>query len=206
MSPRISAESNSVSTRDRLMQAALQVFSDRGVKGATTREIAQVAGVNETTLFRIFQSKELLLKAMVEAAAQKIREALESSNMGHNDLRQDLTYYATVYQEVLYQHEPMVRMMVGEAHRQPEAAHQIACAAWAPVRQHLINYLDRAKSLGQVRPELDSTQLVEMLVSMLMGFMLRRKVVPADFTPDDYLLTALSVFIQGISPQKSSKR
>lgn len=200
MSPRPST-SDTLSTRERLMQAALQVFAERGVKGATTREIAQVAGVNEATLFRTFQSKDFLLKALVESAAQKIRDTLDGPGMSHNDLVQDLTYYANVYHEVLYQNEPMVRMMVGEAHRQPEAAHQIACAAWTPVRQRLVNYLERAKTLGQVRADLDATQLVEMLVSMLMGFMLRRKVVHDNFTPKDYLETALTVFLQGIAPK-----
>lgn len=55
-----------VTTRDRLLQAAIQVFSRAGYVGATTREIAREAGVSEVTLFRHFQRKEQLLKAVAQ--------------------------------------------------------------------------------------------------------------------------------------------
>ena len=44
------------STTERLLSAALEVFSRDGL-AATTREIARAAGVNETTLFRQFATK-----------------------------------------------------------------------------------------------------------------------------------------------------
>ena len=39
--------------RDQLLQAALKVYAESGTRGATTRRIAQEAGVNEVTLFGI---------------------------------------------------------------------------------------------------------------------------------------------------------
>lgn len=45
---------SSTLTRTRLIEAGSQVFASLGVQGATTREIARVAGVNEVTLFRHF--------------------------------------------------------------------------------------------------------------------------------------------------------
>ncbi|MEH2432700.1 MAG: helix-turn-helix domain-containing protein, partial [Nostoc sp.] len=51
---------SSALTRTRLIEAASQIFASLGVQGATTREIARVAGVNEVTLFRHFASKEQL--------------------------------------------------------------------------------------------------------------------------------------------------
>ena len=55
----------SAQTHSRLLKAASEVFAASGIAGATTREIARVAGVNEVTLFRHFQSKEQLLAAVV---------------------------------------------------------------------------------------------------------------------------------------------
>ena len=45
------------------MAAALKVLFERGYRGATSREIARVAGVNEVTLFRLFSTKDDLLAA-----------------------------------------------------------------------------------------------------------------------------------------------
>ena len=46
--------------REQLLQAALKVYAESGTRGATTRRIAQEAGVNEVTLFRHFGSKDAL--------------------------------------------------------------------------------------------------------------------------------------------------
>ncbi len=50
-------------TRQRILQAARQLFSEVGYALATTRLIAEAAGVNEVTLFRHFGSKKALLIA-----------------------------------------------------------------------------------------------------------------------------------------------
>src|SRR5436190_4173665 len=55
-------------TGQKLLEAAREVLARDGISGATTREIARVAGVNEVTLFRKFQSKQGLLAAVLEQA------------------------------------------------------------------------------------------------------------------------------------------
>lgn len=54
------------STRERLLDAAADTFAKDGIRGATTREIARKARVNEVTLFRHFKSKEQLLRAVLQ--------------------------------------------------------------------------------------------------------------------------------------------
>ena len=65
------------STRARILAAAAHVFAQHGASGATTRRIAERAGVNEVTLFRLFGSKEsLLAEAVHESAARERPTAL----------------------------------------------------------------------------------------------------------------------------------
>lgn len=53
------------SSRDRVLDAATAVFAARGYRGASTQRIAERAGVNQATVFRIFNSKrELYLKVL----------------------------------------------------------------------------------------------------------------------------------------------
>jgi AcrR family transcriptional regulator len=49
-----------------LIEAALNVFSRKGFKGATTKEIAASAGVTEAIIFQHFPSKEALYSAVLE--------------------------------------------------------------------------------------------------------------------------------------------
>ena len=55
-----------MTAKERLLRAAVQVFSEKGFSGTSTREIASRAQVNPVTLFRIFNSKEELHAAAVD--------------------------------------------------------------------------------------------------------------------------------------------
>ncbi len=58
-----------LSARDRrqqILEVASGIFARKGYQGATTREIAEEAGVNEALLFRHFPSKENLYWTMLE--------------------------------------------------------------------------------------------------------------------------------------------
>ena len=52
-------------TREKILEAGLKLFSEKGFLGATTREISQLAGVAELTLFRHFSTKERLFEEMI---------------------------------------------------------------------------------------------------------------------------------------------
>ena len=53
-------------TRGAILDAAVDVFQQKGYAGATTRVIAYKAKVNEVTLFRHFGSKKRLFQAVIE--------------------------------------------------------------------------------------------------------------------------------------------
>ena len=55
-----------LSTRDRIIEAAYTLFSEKGYHGTSTREIAKKASVSEVTLFRIFGTKESLFEEVLK--------------------------------------------------------------------------------------------------------------------------------------------
>ena len=58
-------------TDERIVRAAGVLFAERGYAGTTTRAIAETAGVNEVTIFRRFESKAGILRAMGERFAEQ---------------------------------------------------------------------------------------------------------------------------------------
>lgn len=54
------------STGIQILEAAKILFAEKGYRGVSTRKIAQVAEVNEVTLFRIFGTKEKLFEKTFE--------------------------------------------------------------------------------------------------------------------------------------------
>jgi TetR/AcrR family transcriptional regulator, regulator of cefoperazone and chloramphenicol sensitivity len=64
---------NREATTQALLEAGLQVFAERGYDAATTREVAQAAGVNEQLIQRYFGGKGGLLLAIIERFGEEER-------------------------------------------------------------------------------------------------------------------------------------
>ncbi len=65
-------------TRERILAAALDLFSDRSFEGATTREIAARAGVTQPLLNYHFRSKDELWTAAVDGLFGELNQMLTS--------------------------------------------------------------------------------------------------------------------------------
>jgi AcrR family transcriptional regulator len=52
--------------RQQIAEVAMRLFSERGFRGTTTKEIAQAAGVSEAIIFRHFATKEELYTAIID--------------------------------------------------------------------------------------------------------------------------------------------
>jgi AcrR family transcriptional regulator len=188
-------------TRDRLLDAALQVFAQEGITGATTREIARVADVNEVTLFRHFQSKEQLLKAVVQHVSALQTEALANQDEWTQNLSIDLKHYAWLFNRTLEAHEDLVRTFIGEARRHPEAARQILQEAAEGLREKLIAYLQKGQTNGTVRADLALAPAVDSFTGMLLSGMLRRSAasIPLDYSRETYIDQCVDLFVRGVS-------
>jgi AcrR family transcriptional regulator len=69
-------------TRERILAAALDLFSERSFEGATTREIAARAGVTQPLLNYHFRSKDELWRAAVDGLFHEMTEALAARQEG----------------------------------------------------------------------------------------------------------------------------
>lgn len=103
-------------TCDRIIEAAVQAFSESGFRAASTRDIAARAGVNQGLITYYFRSKEKLWKAAMDrifeglaAAFSTVTEAgdsVDSSARGREEIRQYVRFAAA--------HPELFRLMVEE--------------------------------------------------------------------------------------------
>lgn len=68
--------------RDRILAAALDLFSERSFDGATTREIAKHAGVAQPLLNYHFSSKEELWREAVDSVFDALGETMRNRQSG----------------------------------------------------------------------------------------------------------------------------
>ena len=73
-------------TRQRLIRAALELFTTRGYHDTTTAQIAKKAGIAEGTIYRHFASKQQLVNELYRAAqrwaAKVVQEAARNPDAG----------------------------------------------------------------------------------------------------------------------------
>ncbi len=206
--PTLPATAATHPTRQRLLDAAYRVCAARGLHGATTREIADEARVNEVTLFRHFGNKEKLIAALFRRSVAAQVESLSDSEPDGNDLERDLRRYAVRYSEMLFGNEALIRTIIGEARRHPEQARQVICESARPMRERLLAYLHAAQKEGTVRRDVVLGPAIDAFTGMLLSGMLRRTGFKdyLDYSQDDYVSSCVDLFMRGIAASVESPK
>ena len=60
-------------SNDRILQKALELFSEKGYDATSVREICEAAGITKPTLYHFYGSKEGVYRAIVEGALERFR-------------------------------------------------------------------------------------------------------------------------------------
>ena len=190
------------STRDRIIEAALLAFARDGLQGATTRTIAQEAGVNEVTLFRHFQNKEGLLAAVMTHVVQSNHhDDAGEDGAWTGDLKKNLLQFAEGLYAQLVRDEAFLRTMIGEGRRHQDHAKTVIMDAVKPVRDRFIANLETARKAGLVREGLDLGITADAFTAMLLGGMLRNTGGCSwGYEPSEFVATCVDVFAAGLAP------
>ncbi|MFE7353082.1 TetR/AcrR family transcriptional regulator [Streptomyces sp. NPDC057543] len=85
---------DAAATRRRLLEAARDLFADRGYEETTVRGIAERAGVNQALLFRYFGSKKGLLTQVIAQGGLEQLRATPPEELFETALRSMLTHSA----------------------------------------------------------------------------------------------------------------
>lgn len=81
-------------TKEKILVAAEEIFSEKGFAGARVDEIAEVSGVNKRMIYAHFESKENLYKIILNKVYGRLVEMESSQNMdlpADEVLRQNIT-------------------------------------------------------------------------------------------------------------------
>ena len=83
------------STEDKILEAAIKLFAEKGFNGTTTKEIAETADVNEALIFRHFSTKRELYGAIIE---RKIEEeaGIDQTILEHRDTKDDVLIFRSI--------------------------------------------------------------------------------------------------------------
>ncbi len=113
-------------TRDRVLEATLELFNARGVRSVTTAEIARTVGINEGNLYYYFQKKEQLVAALFEAFEAEIRKTAAGDDMCPDDPAECVAYlrgwFATAWRYRFIQRDTAALFDIAPSLRERAAA------------------------------------------------------------------------------------
>src|SRR5438876_6199957 len=91
--------------RQDILEAAMELFAKKGFRGTTTRDLATQAEVNEAIIFRYFNNKEELYRAILEHKAGENREAKIDELERLASTSDDEKFFQVLGQKFLEKHE-----------------------------------------------------------------------------------------------------
>jgi len=169
-------------TRQQILEAAVRIYSEAGFRGATTRRIADEAGVNEVTLFRLFGSKSALIAEAVRAHT-RVTPAAPLPDVPV-DPTAELTSWAQADHAFLLEARGMILTSMAEMHERPECAEP---TAEHPVEsfKDLTGYLERLAAHRFIPSADDAKAAATMLKGSLFADAMGRDLMPEMFPPVD---------------------
>lgn len=182
-------------TRLRILGATRTLLAAKGRRGTTTREIAELAGVNEATLFRHFGQKDALVGACVEhyCSTVELEELLASLD---GDLERDLQRIGLA----LLQRMESVRDLILMSLVEEESRGSVGDAAWrAPtaIKKIVSDYMAKRIEAGELGG--DPALLARFFMGMIFSYVMGRRRFPDEYPADSAQAIGfqIGVFLNG---------
>lgn len=169
-----------VEARRRILEAARELFLERGLKGVSMDEVASAAGIKKANLFHYYPSKECLELAVLDLAAAEMKEQVQAqlSTKARDPVRAVASMFEQAGQgmrerrcrggcflgnlaQEASDHNETIRVKVSEFLRY-----------WT---DQLAGFLDRGRAAGYFRPELEPRTAAEAILALFEGALLFSK-------------------------------
>ena len=157
-------------TKEQLLKATLKLISEKGYLGATTREIAQEAGVTELTLFRHFGSKERLFEELLKGYTflPLLKELLpELEGLSCEDA---LTLIATRFLLSLKERKSMVKIMYSEVTSYPVKIREVYNKFIDEMRTTLALYFESQQNRNIIRKDMSPDMAARVFLWILSSY------------------------------------
>jgi len=181
----------------------MELFARKGFRGTTTRDLATHAEINEAIIFRHFNTKEELYRAIIEYKVAEDRDGRREEFERLASAKDDQQFFQAVGRAILQKHETdttFMRLLLFSALEGHELSEMFvsSMAARHPVADYIQSRIDE----GAFRP-MDAQLAARALLGMFAGFVLWQEIFglkkkhPRD--REEVVRTFVSIFLSGVT-------
>lgn len=193
------------STRERILDAALDLFGSKGFVAATTKEIAKSAGVNEVTVFRTFGSKQGLYAAML-AERSLVPSITKSVQFDlSSPIEEMMVRNVSTVLGMLKTNRHMFAVMLNDVWRQPKGRRTLGAVPMQKAIDFLASMLRSQMDAGRLRrmePELAARALIGMVQAYFLTTYLIQGSADDPDRDDRIVRGFVSIFLDGLRPER----
>ncbi|MBK6750130.1 MAG: TetR/AcrR family transcriptional regulator [Pyrinomonadaceae bacterium] len=196
--------------REQILQTAVNLFSQRGFKGTTTKEIARVAGVSEAMVFRHFENKDALYGAILDTKG--CQDGVHRFPWEENEVlkaaieqKDDFAVFYNIAFDALKKHqadEGFMRLLFYSALEEHELAERFFHEFIEKIYQFIGSYIEERQRDGAFR-EMNPRIAVRAFLGMLIHHSLNnilwdKKRVILDISNEDAARNFAEILLRGI--------
>jgi AcrR family transcriptional regulator len=162
-----------------ILQAAIEIFSEKGYAAAATSEIAQKAGVAEGTIFRYYKTKKDLLLSIIGPTMSRMLAPFVLRNFNgvldipYNTFEEFLRTFIINRLEFARRNFKILKILIQEIPFQPKLREQFAENILSKVLERVIEIVEHFKAKGEVI-ELPTPAIIRFTISTVVGYVLNR--------------------------------
>ncbi len=188
-------------TQEKILEAALKLFSEKGFLGATTKEIAKRAGISEVTLFRYFKTKEQLFIQVLEyySFLPRLKEVLEK--VKDDSLEIALESIAQNFLEVLRTKKALIQIIQSEIFRYPEIIKKTFIFIIEKIFKDLALYFEDLQKKEVIKKEIPSILLAQAFLGLFFSYFDKIELKGISFfniEEEKVLKIYIEIFLKGV--------
>lgn len=188
--------------RDEIVEAAVNLFVEKGYHPTTTREIARAAGFSIGTLYEYIESKEDVLYLVCEAIHREMEAQLLETAVGSESALTRLKGAIAAYFEVCDRMQDEILLVYQESGSLAEESLKFVLANDIRIAGIFEKILEQGLSEGSLMLKKGSTASLVAHNIVVLGHMwaFRRWFLQRRFSLDDYVAVQTSLIVNELNP------
>jgi AcrR family transcriptional regulator len=181
-----------------VLDAVGELLLTGGTANLTFDRVARLAGVSRTTLHNWWPSTGVLA---LDGYFHAVEDTLAFPDTG--EIRADLITQLRAFTAVMTQTQGgrVLAQLIGQSQTDPDLAESYRALYSSERRRLAGERLERAKEVGQLRPDID----VQVLVDQLWGAIYHRFLIPDLPCTDEFVVALVTNLFDGIAPEENSR-
>lgn len=189
--------------RAQIVEIARRMFASGGYRMTTTRQLARAAGVSDALMYRHFESKDDVLRAVVDQGLAGFAAMRDAADAGRDrPLAERLTILGRAFLDTLGRQVDLLVLFASE--------HQLLADD-----ARLVGFIDlaaaglgaelgaRARG-GEIREDIDGYLFARSFMGSLVSFVVLQKVLGMDrvhpVDDEEYLAALVDTYVRGAQP------